>query len=770
MIIIKDLVKVYENNKKNVVALKNINLEFPKHGLVSLIGRNGCGKSTLLGLLAGLIEPTNGEIFFEDNTNSSQNGFSKKSVNDVALVLQESHFVDYLSMENNMLISLDKSTIINNGMFLNEMNINDLLYRKPRTLSGGQKQKFSIFRSLLRDYTVLLVDEPTSSLDEQTEKMIFDYLKDVSKEKLVIVVSHNLELVYKYSDTIIELVEGEVSSVKHISNKGDQSNVHYLSREKSYQDYSWSDIKEEVHEKGKVFLIDENLVFRDSPKSKSFLVNPANSNQKIDIHRNKTIVIKSILNSLLKILSYGILTSIFVILFSILSSMMFLNEIAIQYKSFKHSEMVYVNYKNNYYTEIDSEYKILSYNDLEKVSQKIDLLVEFQSEVYFESQGDQFYNPLISGIVFTENRNNFYGVFPKEGEIMITDYHADMLIKEKIFISKDEILNKTVKINNKELTVSAILDTDYESFIPIFDYLNFSNTNKFLKWNDKFINVYSKIYYNKDTYINNLTEFKNYPIEYGNVFVDMYLKDLSQLNVLFQFDNINGISCYMSEKLYTLLGNPEIIKIYGTVLQIKGVVSGDSNEIYFMNEEEFSSAISPIFSIESINLYEYTLDDIQFLAEVGMIHDTPISYNLISLFRVINSLNKLFLFFSIALILLIGLLSFLCSSSIIVSDSKLINLAIYFNHPGKNICQFEMYKIYIYILFLVTFSTIVSLLITDGINSYILANVETKIVLFSPSYWILGLIIIFSIICMLCGFLFGFFGVKKKMRKGSVSF
>ena len=426
--------------------------------------------------------------------------------------------------------------------------------------------------------------------------------------------------------------------------------------------------------------------------------------------------------------------------------------------------------KNNYSEIVDNEYKILNYNDLEQVSQKIDLLVGFETEVYFEFYGDEYYNNLISGIVFTENRNNFYGVFPKAGEIMITDYHADMLVKEKIFTSKDDILNNKVTINSNEMIVTAIIDTDYKEFIRFFSDPNFSNTNKFLEWNDKFVNVYSKIYYNKDSYINNSTMFKNYPIEYGNMFVDMYQKDLSELDVLFQFDNISGTSCYMNENLYNLLGNPDSIKIYGNVLQIKGVTSGDSNEVYFVNEEEFSRAIGPIFSIESINLYDYILDDIQFLAEIGMIHDTPISYNLISLFRVVHSLNKLFLVFSIILILLIGLLSFLCSNLIVVSDSKLINLARYFNHPKKNIFRFEMYKIYIYILSLLFFSTIGSLVITDGINSYILANVKTKIVLFSPSYWILGLIIVFSIICMLCGFLFGFFGVKKKMRKGSANF
>lgn len=763
MFILKNVYKIFENKKNNVIALNNINLEFPKQGLISLVGRNGCGKSTLLGLLSGLIEPTNGEIIIKE--------VEKKSGKSVALVLQESHFADYLSIENNILLSIDKNTIIKNATFFDELDINNFLSRRPKTLSGGQKQKISLVRSLLRDYSVLLVDEPTSSLDEQTETMIFDYLKEVSKEKLVIVVSHNLELVYKYSDSIIELIEGEVYSVKHLEKQKNQSNVHCLSKAKSYMDYSWVDIKEDVHRNGTVLLIDESLFLNNDRNSYPIKIVPTNNNNNtIDIHKNKKIIISSILNSIIKIFSFSILTSIFIIIFTILSSMMFMDEAIVQYKTFKNSEMTYINYNNNHSEIINNEHKILNYSDLSKVSEKIDLLVEFESEVYLNFYGDEFYSNLISGIVFTEDRNNYYGFFPKLGEVMITDYHADLLIKEKLFLTKDDILNNRILINSKEMIISGIMDTDYKEYVESFDDPNFSTTNKFLEWNDKFANVYSKIYYNKVAYLNNTKEFKNYPIEYGNIFVDIYQRDFIDLNVIDQFDNVGETNCYISENLYHLLGNPDTIKIYGNVLQIKGIIAGDANEIYFIYENELLDAVSAMFSIESINLYNYSLDDIRFLFELGMVHDTPISYNLISLFRVINSLKDLFLVFSLIFLLLIGVLSFSFSRLIVVSDSKLINLSRYFGHSQINIFKFEMYKIYIYIVNLIVLSVIGSLVIANGINSYVLANVETKIVFFSPSYWIIGMIVVFSIVFMLCGFWFGFFDINKKRKKGNANF
>ena len=214
MIEVKDLTKIYKSkNKEKCIALNNITLSFENKGCVFIIGKSGSGKSTLLGLLGGLDNITSGDI--------SVNGmsFSKFKEKDyvnyrnqvVGYVFQDFHLIDELTIEENIAISLDlQSKIYTNEIneALKEVDLEGYNNRYPKELSGGEKQRVAIARALIKNPEIILADEPTGNLDSKTTIQILNLLKEISKSRLVLIVSHNLNDANNYADRIIELSNG----------------------------------------------------------------------------------------------------------------------------------------------------------------------------------------------------------------------------------------------------------------------------------------------------------------------------------------------------------------------------------------------------------------------------------------------------------------------------------------------------------------------------------------------------------------------------------
>mgnify|MGYP000932877586 CR=1 FL=1 len=208
--------KVYPNNS---IALNGIDLSFVGNGLVTIVGESGSGKTTLLniiGLLDSATEGTisiNNEVFTRDlNTDECDNFRSGQ----LGYVFQDDILLSQLSIKENILYPLKLKRIITESdiSMLNRLSqaigISDLLERYPHQLSRGQRQRAAIVRALINEPTVLLADEPTGNLDSTNSQTIFELLKDISKDRLVIVVTHNDPLARKYSDRVIELKDGNV--------------------------------------------------------------------------------------------------------------------------------------------------------------------------------------------------------------------------------------------------------------------------------------------------------------------------------------------------------------------------------------------------------------------------------------------------------------------------------------------------------------------------------------------------------------------------------
>ncbi|MCL2598403.1 MAG: ABC transporter ATP-binding protein, partial [Firmicutes bacterium] len=224
MIKIKNAVKVYDKGmSKESVALDDVSMELPDCGFVSVVGKSGCGKTTLVHCLAGLDVLDSGKIIVDDD-NLAQ--FGKEQMDayrntHIGIVFQEFHCLDDWTVNHNVELALrlqGKSDWGNRvEKVLEQVGLQGLGERKITELSGGQKQRVAIARALVKGSKVLLCDEPTGNLDESTGEQIFDLLKKISESALVIVVSHDLDSVRKYSDRIIEIKAGKVVSDQVLS-------------------------------------------------------------------------------------------------------------------------------------------------------------------------------------------------------------------------------------------------------------------------------------------------------------------------------------------------------------------------------------------------------------------------------------------------------------------------------------------------------------------------------------------------------------------------
>ena len=198
MLQIRDIKKTYSTGKIRVEALKGISLDFPEKGLVFIVGKSGSGKSTLLNIIGGLDKMTSGEIVIDGKSTSdfSSSDFDAFRNYYIGFIFQDFNLIDEISVYDNIALALkiqskghDNNTIED---ALKMVGLEGLGYRKPNELSGGQRQRVSIARALVKDPHIILADEPTGALDSKTGEALIQTLKSLSKDKLVIVVSHNI--------------------------------------------------------------------------------------------------------------------------------------------------------------------------------------------------------------------------------------------------------------------------------------------------------------------------------------------------------------------------------------------------------------------------------------------------------------------------------------------------------------------------------------------------------------------------------------------------
>ena len=212
-----DIVKVYGEGDFRVQALKGINLSFRKNEFVSILGPSGCGKTTLLNIIGGLDRYTSGDLVIEGRSTKNYNDkdWDAYRNNCIGFVFQSYNLIPHQSVLANVELALELSGVNKRERrrraldILKKVDLEGQAYKKPNQLSGGQMQRVAIARALVNDPEIILADEPTGALDTETSVQVMDLLKEVAKDRLVIMVTHNPDLAQKYSTRIINLLDGE---------------------------------------------------------------------------------------------------------------------------------------------------------------------------------------------------------------------------------------------------------------------------------------------------------------------------------------------------------------------------------------------------------------------------------------------------------------------------------------------------------------------------------------------------------------------------------
>jgi ABC-type lipoprotein export system ATPase subunit len=219
MLEIKNVTRIYRPKKGAPVrALDGISLRFPDTGMIFILGKSGSGKSTLLNVMGGLDKYDSGEIIIKDKSSKDfkQDDFDSYRNTYLGFIFQEYNILNEFSVGANIALALQlqgkKATDEEVNAILEEVDLAGYGNRRPDELSGGQKQRVAIARALVKNPQIILADEPTGALDSATGLQIFDTLKKLSKNKLVITVTHDREFAEQYGDRVIELKDGKVVS------------------------------------------------------------------------------------------------------------------------------------------------------------------------------------------------------------------------------------------------------------------------------------------------------------------------------------------------------------------------------------------------------------------------------------------------------------------------------------------------------------------------------------------------------------------------------
>lgn len=211
-------------------ALSSVSLKFDSVGMTCILGKSGSGKSTLLHLIGGLDRFDSGNILFhnKDLGMYSNTQLDEYRNNHVGFVFQEFHLMDHLSVGENVKLALDIQGMAEPEArrltedALHMVGLEGYFERSVTEISGGQKQRVAIARAIVKNPDILLADEPTGNLDTETGKRIMDLLMEISKQKLVIVVTHDRDYAEEYGDRIVEIENGSIVSDRAPGSKGEK--------------------------------------------------------------------------------------------------------------------------------------------------------------------------------------------------------------------------------------------------------------------------------------------------------------------------------------------------------------------------------------------------------------------------------------------------------------------------------------------------------------------------------------------------------------------
>ena len=220
MLKLTDIVKNYDVGANTVHALKGVSIEFRPSEFVAILGQSGCGKTTLLNIIGGLDQYTSGDLIIRGKStkNFKSKDWDSYRNHSVGFVFQSYNLIPHQTVLANVELALTLSGVKKAERrrrakeALEKVGLGDQIHKKPNQLSGGQMQRVAIARALVNDPEILLADEPTGALDSETSVQVMDLLKEIAKDRLVIMVTHNPELAEEYATRTVRLLDGNIIS------------------------------------------------------------------------------------------------------------------------------------------------------------------------------------------------------------------------------------------------------------------------------------------------------------------------------------------------------------------------------------------------------------------------------------------------------------------------------------------------------------------------------------------------------------------------------
>ena len=430
---VRNLSKVYRTEYELVHALNNMDLVFPKHGLVFIVGVSGSGKSTLMNMLSGVDTPTEGEVIIDGKSLFAQN---KKELfgyrnSYVGLIFQDYNLIEDMNVYDNIKLPLELLGIKDFSVIddiLKKVDIEDIKYSSVNEISSGQMQRVAIARALVKDSAVILADEPTGNLDSKNTKIVMDLLKEISKDRLVVVITHDDDAAHEYGDQIIEIEDGRI-----LENK--------------VQDES---INTELPVNRSTDFIQPKIGFK---KQLSFTKNFIFSN----IGRSLTILILMILISFIGNILCGY------VFFNIEKSYTtYQDEYGSEFIKLADTYSGYtVNYNVDHYIDLFEKYydsNLIEVYGINYYTNKDDSIEE-----------DNFYKAEVTNLIVDDGSFEYIdgvspnSMYPDVAQIAITDYYVDCYA----YYNDGEILDigDTIRLNGVQFTICGIVDTSYEKYI-----------------------------------------------------------------------------------------------------------------------------------------------------------------------------------------------------------------------------------------------------------------------------------------------------------------
>jgi len=265
MLQLQHISKVYHTGNQEFHALKDISIRFRENEFVSILGQSGSGKTTLLNIIGGLDQYTSGDLLIQGKSTKQfkDRDWDSYRNHTIGFVFQSYNLIGHQTALSNVEIAMTLSGVSKAERkkraieALERVGLKDHLYKKPSQMSGGQMQRIAIARALVNNPKVVLADEPTGALDSETSLQIMDLLKDIAKERLVIMVTHNPELAKTYSTRIVQVLDGNIlsdSNPYEPTGETKQSDIQFTKTKMSFMTALALSFNNLLTKKGRTFL------------------------------------------------------------------------------------------------------------------------------------------------------------------------------------------------------------------------------------------------------------------------------------------------------------------------------------------------------------------------------------------------------------------------------------------------------------------------------------------------------------------------------------